>query len=219
MLYTLPVPRYFYRWLIVAALVLPLPLLAAEAKKCTPFIDTRIRLVNMEKVRDAWLGWQNAERKTLGLKPLVINPHLNRTALLWSQNAATQKSITHKRTAAAGYYDYSAIETWFAEKGLEFENDNRITYSENIGYGPYSCKKGDCTSKLTEAVRKTFDFYMQEKDKKDRPHYNSIIRPEFTQVGIGIALKDNTYYLTVHYATSINNDPLPLCRTRLRLGS
>ncbi len=174
----------------------------------------RIRRADIQKVRETWLAWQNNQRKALGLKPFSYNPQLNRTALLWSADAAEKVAITHKRIKNAAYYDYPAITTWFADRGLEFTNVNRSTYSESIGYGPYTCKTDDCTSKLTDAIRSTFDFYMSEKGKKSSPHYNAIVRPEFTQIGMGIALKNGTYYITTHYATSLANEPPPLCRTR-----
>ncbi len=191
--------------------------LADAAKDCVPFLDARIRRVDMHRVRDAWLQWQNAERKAQGLKPLVYNPQLNRTATLWSIDAAKNKAITHKRSTSAGYYEYGTIEAWFADLGLTFTNANRSTFSESIGYGSYACKAGDCTTKLTDAIRTTFDFYMREKGKPSSPHYNAIVRPEFTQVGMGLALRDGTYYITTHYSTELVDDPLPLCRMRNRL--
>ncbi len=201
---------------VACCVLLPGAVSAADSKPlhCVPYADTRIRRVDIQKVRDTWVGWQNAERKKLGLKPLTENPQLNRSAALWSQHAALQGSISHKRKPGAAYYDYGAIEKWFLDLGLQFKNVNRSTFSESIGYGPYSCSTGDCTSKMIAALKTTFDFYMREKGKKNSPHYNAIVRGEFANVGVGIALKDGTYYLTTHYATSISPEPEPLCRMR-----
>ena len=80
-----------------------------------------------------------------------------------------------------------------------------VTYSENIGYGPFNCSESDCTDELIANIRSTFDFYMSEKDQSYRPHYNSVMNAYFKEIGLGITIDEsqNRYYLTVHYGTEL----------------
>jgi hypothetical protein len=169
--------------------------------------------VDIRQVQDTWLAWTNRVRKRLKLEPYILDPHLSATAMNWSTYAATRGTINHKRTLQSPYYDYRGIEQWFRDKGLTFENRDGITFSESIGWGVYTCKKQDCTEELSSAIRSTFDFFMAERAKAYRPHYNCLTNPRFTKVGIGIAesRQQGRYYLTVHYATDFTPAPLPLC--------
>ena len=102
---------------------------------------------------------------------------------------------------------------WFDALGLDFENDHRVTFTENIGWGVYSCTKKDCTQDMIKAVRSTFDIYMAEKGEASSAHYNSIMNKYFNEVGIGIALRPDLkkYFLTIHYATKITSALPPVC--------
>jgi uncharacterized protein YkwD len=159
--------------------------------------------VDMQQVRTAWLKLFNDERATLGRHELTYDSRLDATALEWSQFMADENEVTHKRPGQTEYYDYNLIKNWFSDRGLNFANVNRVTFSENIGMGVYSCNADDCTQALIESINSTFDFYMGEKNKEYQPHYNSMTNQYFNTIGLGIHVKDNRYYLTVHYATEI----------------
>jgi uncharacterized protein YkwD len=122
--------------------------------------------------------------------------------------------MDHKRYAGSPYYDYAAIEKWFARWGITFKNINHATFTENIGWGVYKCRAKDCTSTMIRAIRTTFDYYLSEKGKKDSAHYRSIMNPNFRIAGVGIAVNQaqGRYYLTVHYATGFTEEPSSLCK-------
>lgn len=173
------------------------------AADCTTIKTQVPPRVDMQIVRDTWLGWVNDARKEKGLAPYTLDDTLNHTAGNWAFYSAKRGSIDHKRAIGAPYYDYKAIEKWFDHFGVTFTNIAGKTFTENIGWGVYKCK-GDCTTSLTKSIRSTFDFYMGEKQKQDRPHYNSIMNPQFTKIGIGIAVdRRGKYFIAVHYGTQV----------------
>lgn len=183
------------------------------AAKCEWFTDDQIPRVDIQEVRRVWAKWINDARAGLNLAPYTQNKELNHSATLWSLRAKKSGTISHKRTGQTAYYDYGMIGDWFADLDLDFANVKSATFTENIGWGVYKCKKDDCTQDLINAVRSTFDFYMSEKGKASSSHYNSIMKPEFRLIGMGIAVDaaSGKYYITTHYGTSITSDPAPIC--------
>ena len=163
----------------------------------------QIENVDIIKVRNTWIGWYNDVRNELWLTDYEYDSRLDRTALEWSNTAKEQWFISHKRNPNDSYYDYWKIDAWFQERWIVAKNINRITHTENIGYGTYSCKKSDCTDTLINSIRSTFNFFMSEKGKQYDAHYKSIIKKEFQYIGLWIRIdpKVNRYYLTVHYIT------------------
>lgn len=169
--------------------------------------------VDMARVRDAWFGWYNDYRSSLGLPPYAHDQTLESTARNWSYYSVKRGTIDHKRAWQAAYYDYAAIEQWFADLGVTFTNVRGKTFTENIGWGPYACTEVDCTDELIAAIRSTFDFFLSEKGKGYSPHYNAIVSDAFTTMGLGIAIDPamRKYYLTAHFAAEIEDRPFP-CR-------
>lgn len=163
--------------------------------------------VDLAKVRATWLDWENKERSANGLAAYTYNEDLFRTATIWAETSKQKGYIDHKRPGQTAYYDYKIIEAWFKKLGLEFKNIHSKTFTESIAWEYYSCSEADCTDKLTTAIRKGFNFFMSEKGKSYSPHYDAIINPEFTQIGLGIIIDKATgkYYLTVHYGTEISS--------------
>lgn len=159
--------------------------------------------VDMAKVRGAWLSWNNDLRAEYNLDPYTYDTRLDVTALEWSQISADRGYIDHKRNPGDSYYNYPIINQWFLDRGLDFKNVYRVTHTENIWRGPYRCTQSDCTQKLIDAIRSTFDFYLSEKNRKYKPHRNSLINKYFKIIGLGIVVQDGKYYLTVHYGTEI----------------
>ena len=199
------------RRIFLALLAVPL-CAAAPASACFEVRSTPPPHVNMDRVRQTWLTWNNRLRRRLQLEPYVLEDHLNSTAANWSTYAVQRGTIDHKRSADAAYYDYGAIESWFAQKGLTFANVDGKTFTENIGWGTYQCTSSDCTTQLIDSIRSTFAFFLSERGKEYRPHYNSIVNPAFRKIGLGIAVSpQGRYYLTVHYATAITSNPAPVC--------
>ncbi len=188
--------------------------LSQAQDSCTQVNVQTISHVDMTAVRNAWLGWYNDYRATQGLSPYTLDTSLDTTAGNWSLFAAKRGTISHKRTWKAAYYDYDAIEQWFAAKGLTFKNVSSRTFTENIGWGIYDCDSADCTQEMIDSIRTTFDFFMSEKGKANSSHYNTIVSPQFTKMGVGIAVDPATsrYYLTAHFATDFSSSPPAFCQ-------
>lgn len=181
--------------------------------QCSAFEEGRIDKVDMQEVQRVWLGWVNDARAQEGLPPYRMDRQLIRTAWLWSDRARSLGTINHKRDGQSAYYDYKMVGNWFSSLGLDFKNVKGSTYTENIGWGMYRCKKDDCTGDMINAIRSTFDFFMSEKGKASAPHYNSIVNPSYASIGMGVTVDGSgKYYLTVHYGTQITSDPDPICR-------
>ncbi len=183
------------------------------AMKCDGFTDENIPQVDLAEVRRVWLSWINDARADQELSAYQYESQLNRTATTWSREAKERGSITHKRPGQTAYYDYTLMAKWFENLGLEFKNVKGMTFTENIGWGYYKCGGADdCTQALIDGVRSTFDMYMAEKPKSYRPHYNSIMNPEFKLIGMGVAVDNGKYYVTTHYGTEITSQPPPVCQ-------
>ncbi|MFA6039102.1 MAG: CAP domain-containing protein [Candidatus Peribacteraceae bacterium] len=192
---------------LLALAFLSVPAAHAGSGGCAYDDVSSVPRVKMRRVENAWLGWNNRLRRRLDLAPYTLNDALHRTALEWSVLSSEKGSMDHKRTPDAPYYDYKAIEQWFADRGVTFANVNRTTFTENIGWGTYRCTTDDCTSSMIRSIRSTFRFYLAERNKASKPHYNSIVNPYFTQIGLGIIVnpEEGRYYLTVHYGTTVTS--------------
>lgn len=182
-------------------------------RSCSELEENIPENIDINLVREAWLSWYNAERTANGLSPYTYNSQLHRTGVIWSEEAKRRGYIDHKRAGQSAYYDYNIITNWFKGLGLVFQNINRITYTESIAWNSYSCDKEDCTQDFINRMRPSFDFFMSEKGMAYRPHYNAIVNPTFTEMGLGIAIDESKgkYYLTSHFGTHIISDPDPIC--------
>ncbi len=178
---------------------------------CNRIGDDMPDSVDMQRVRAAWLALLNSARTADGLHAYTLNDQLNRTATDWAKYMRDRGYIDHKRPGITEYYNYASITEWFKERGLEFQNVYRVTYSENIGGGSLSCSQSDCTDEVIRAMRPTFDMYMAEKDKTYQPHYSSVMNKYFNEIGVGVALSGSKMYITTHYGTKITSDPKPIC--------
>lgn len=168
--------------------------------------------IDMNFVRATWLGWYNSARADLGLHAYTYNNYLNYSATTWSEYSLVVGVMSHKRPGQTAYYDYNMITQWFADLGITFKNVYRVTYSENIGRGYFSCNKTDCTQDFINAIRPTFDFYMAEKGKDYTAHYDSVMNAYFYEIGIGFAVDSSgNLYTTVHYGTELTSHPEGVC--------
>lgn len=183
-----------------------------ESSPCQDMGEDLPSNINMDSVRQTWLDWYNEERAALGLHDYALDDQLNMTATAWSKVSRDRGYIDHKRPGQTSYYDFYMILDWFKDLGVEFENS---MFSENIAGEMYYCDAGevDCTQEMTDAVEKGFNFFMSEKGGSYTAHYDSIISPNYNIIGLGVAVDDaaNKFYLTVHYAKAISNDPVRIC--------
>lgn len=160
--------------------------------------------VDMSRVRSTWIGWYNNVRQWEWLGLYSYDERLNNTAYDWNIELAKWKwQNHHTRTPWDGYYNFAVIDQWFISRGIDPIVINRSKHTENVGYGSYSCNSGDCTDSLIQSIRSTFNFFMSEKWKSYDAHYQSIVQPNFTKIGLSVIVvpEENRYYLTVHYIT------------------
>lgn len=68
-----------------------------QQKKYTPPTHSNVENVDMNRVRNAWLGWNNGLRSSMGLHPFQLRNELNKTALEWSNFSKNRGYITHGR--------------------------------------------------------------------------------------------------------------------------
>ena len=161
---------------------------------------------DIEKVKKAWLDWHNNVRKQMWLHPYIYDERLDKTAKLWSETMMKNNNISHKRHIWDSYYDYWKIADWFKQNGVVCKNIHRATFSESIAYYGGYCNNQDCTDALLKWAKSAFTFYMNEKDKKWRPHYNGIVHKLFKYMWFGVAIKKiwkdkYKFYYTTHYCT------------------
>jgi len=198
--------------LIVLSFLLVPSALAANTS-CLNVKMSPVPNVDMDRVRKTWLTWNNRLRTRQKLPLYRLNDYLNQTASNWSTYALQRGFIDHKRTPGSSYYDYAGIERWFGQKGLQFANVHKVTFTENIGWGPYRCTSGDCTQALIRAMRSTYSMYVAERTKKSKAHYNSMMNAEFKEIGVGMTVDPvaKRYYLTVHYGTKVTVSDRSAC--------
>lgn len=192
------------------------PARGAEAlltARCDWVEEEQLPGVDIQEVRRVWLSWVNALRARQNLPAYRYHRTLNKSARRWSAEAKATGAITHKRPGQTAYYDFGMLTDWFASMDLSFHLHNGSLHTENIGWGMYRCAGGDCTEDMIDAIRTTFDFYVAEEGKSYRPHWNSMVNPDFTIAGLGISVEEGSgkYYLTAHYGTEIASNPAPVC--------
>lgn len=167
--------------------------------------------IDTERVLKTWISWQNKVRKESWIQDYTYNSILNNSALKWSQISKKRWHIDHKRNTWDEYYNYKKIGNWMQWQWVICKNISKKTFSESLWYGIFSCDDEDCTDKLVDSLKWTFNFYMSEKGKKYTPHYSAIVSPYFSTIGTGIELTKTgkttyKYYLTTHYCTELINN-------------
>lgn len=166
--------------------------------------------INMDVIRRTWLEWYNVERRALDLHEYTLNDQLNRTAIAWSEISEDRGYMDHKREGQTEYYDSQIIRDWLTNLGIEIESS---LFVENIAWGMFNCNQADCTDQLLDSIEYSFNFFMDEKGTDYTAHYDSVVSPYYNIIGLGIAVDEvaNKYYLTVHYAKAISNNPMRIC--------
>lgn len=164
--------------------------------------------IDKEEIKLTWLDWLNTERKLVWRDPYVYNPQLEKTALAWSEFSKDKWVIDHKVSPWDSYYDYSKKSAWMKQHGVVCKNTSGFTFTESIAWEVMRCTDWECTQEFKNAMKKWFDFFMSEKWKSYKPHYDAIINKQFTMLWLGIALQKTgngryKYYLTNHYCTQV----------------
>lgn len=187
-----------------------------SALECKAIGDDTGPGYDMDRIRAVWIGWMNEVRAEAGLSTYAQSRQLDRTATAWAQAMRDRGEITHRRNATDAYYDHTSIGKWLASEGITVQPSGNASYAETIGWSTVACKEADCTDEMFAPLRAIFDLYLGEKGQQPgtfaRSHYESIVHPSFSQVGLGIALTGNKVYATTHYVTSIASSPAPICK-------
>ncbi|MBU0727651.1 S-layer homology domain-containing protein [Patescibacteria group bacterium] len=169
--------------------------------------------IDLDEVRDTWLGWYNNARASEGMHNYTYNGYLDYSAAVWSEYSLGVGEMSHTRPGQTDYYDYSIITDWFSDLGLTFANNSGVTYSENIGLATYRCSDTECTQEFIDAIEPIFNAYMAEKGTTYTAHYDSVMNPYFNIIGLGFAIDSSNewVYLTVHYGTKLESNPTGTC--------
>ena len=158
--------------------------------------------IDFVKVKNTWIDWHNTERKSLWLKIYTWSANLDKTAQRRANYLLSLNRSTHKRLTSDYYYNYTSIQNRFNNLGVYFVGPS-TNFSESIWWWYFKCKKADCTESLINSIKSTFNFFMSEKWKKSRPHYNGIVMKNFNLIWLWIAVGSWKYYLVTHYGTKL----------------
>lgn len=164
--------------------------------------------IEIESVKASWLSWVNEERDLVWVSPYSYHKALEKTALKWSTLSKDKGYIDHKVSVWDSYYNYTKKAKWMKDNGIVCKNLYGVTFTESIGWGMFSCHDDNCTQELTNGIQSSFDFFMSEKWKSYKPHYEAIAGKYFTIMGLGIEIEKigtnrYKYYLTNHYCTEL----------------
>jgi len=176
--------------------------------------------LDINKLRNSWLSWQNEVRVNMWLPIYSYDSRLNDTAYEWSIISKNKWLMDHKRSPNDSFYDYKKIESWLKDRWVECKIKERATASESIWTFWYYCNSWDCTQAAKTSLRKIFDMYMSEKwkSRSDNPHYRAITSTAFSKIGLGLGVKEDKeftkdypwyryydFYVTTHYCTEFKN--------------
>lgn len=163
--------------------------------------------VDMNEVRNTWLGWHNEARANRGIIPLSLNTGLNYSSSLWAKSNKDSSNLTHDRPGGQSLTD------WFADVGIEFENKTGTIYGENLGLRTFRCSDSDCTDEALDSARFIFDQFMAEEGTSFTGHYDNIVQTDFVDIGLGIAIdsSEEIMYLATQYSFGVDSYPTNIC--------
>jgi len=176
--------------------------------KYTPTTDFKEFKIDIGEVRNYRLTLNNTERNSLWRENYKYSEKLIDSAQEWSDFSLSKWELTHKRNSSDSYYDYWKINSRFADREIVCKNVNWITHTESIWRWYYKCSDDNCTEKLKNSLNDVFSMYLKEKNQSSRPHYDWIVRSEFQNIWVWIAIKqksDNNFefYITTHMCTEL----------------
>lgn len=162
---------------------------------------SKIENVNIDIVKQERTKRHNQEREKYWLSWYVLDNNLNKTAKTRSDKLTKLWKSTHQRSTKDGYYNYWNIKLRFENLWVNFEDINGTLFTESIWRWYYKCSKLDCTQDLIKSIKSTFKFFMSEKNRNRKPHYNWIIMKNFSNIWVWISVdkKTNRYFLVTHY--------------------
>jgi hypothetical protein len=109
-----------------------------------------------------WIDKHNAVRQN----SLQAHPKLMQTAQLRADHLSQNNIKTNAHRRNTGNYNYSEMENRFYNQGIVFENRNRITFSESIGYGSIRCQSDNCDDILINNTEKSRNFFYNSEMKR-----------------------------------------------------
>lgn len=162
---------------------------------------TNVTNINQETIQNQRLELHNQERSILGLNSFIINENLNNTAQKRANYLAKINNSTHKRKVSDWYYNYDSIKSWFQENWVSFAKEENwiASFSENIARQTFKCTQNDCTDYFLWQINKAFQFFMDEKYKSYKAHYNAIASPYFQEIWFWYAKVWNRFFIVTHY--------------------
>ncbi|MBN2307218.1 S-layer homology domain-containing protein [Candidatus Peregrinibacteria bacterium] len=164
--------------------------------------------IDMNQVRAEWLLWHNQARKDRGVGTLSQNEGLNYSSALWASSNESIKTLTHDRPGG------QSMDDWFDNIGIVFADKNGVVYGENLGLRTFRCSEYNCTDEALASARFIFDQFMAEEGTNFTGHYDNIVQPDFTDLGLGMAIDSSgeVMYLTAQYSFGLARYPGNLCQ-------
>ena len=161
--------------------------------------------IDQSLVRAARQSRINTLRAWRSLASIEFDPRLHLTAQDRSEAMNNKWTADHKRFSTSAYYDYRQLVDRFGEYWIEFENVQRATFTENVGYATMRCDQGDCTDDAIESLRYVYEYFRSEEWQAYDAHRRTMIHPLFTVMGVGISVDEQLgrIYITIHYGTDI----------------
>jgi uncharacterized protein YkwD len=161
---------------IVVALSMPYMMAASQKAATSPLDGVRTHLVDQI----------NAHRRAYGLAPLVLDPLAERAAQLQAQYMELNGVMRHQDSDGQ-----SPMQRYVGLGG------HATMYGENVAYD------GDddaAASGVWEAVSKLDEMMMEERPPSDG-HRENILSPDYTGIGIGLAVGSNGIYIAEDFVT------------------
>jgi uncharacterized protein YkwD len=160
--------------------------------------------IDPQKIRDTRLQRHNEERRNLWLHEFTYDLQLEQTATNRAQYLAKIDKSTHSRLSTDWYYNYNSIKSRFENFWITFPREKNwlANFHENIALRRnYSCNKTDCTDYTIKRIKDWFNFFMAEKYKDYKAHYDAIIASHTKKMWVGIAISSsNKIFIVTHYS-------------------
>ncbi len=158
-------------------------------------------VMSIDEINKYWQGKINALRKAKGLRELVIDRRLIRTATEWSKYLGQCNQATHSRP------DGKSAQQWIASRDVRFTkrgSDNgwkNNYFAENLGLKLYVRPTVSDIQAAMDAILKNY-----LKEGPGGSHYRSVYHPDWNSFGAGLMpVKNNkgTYslYFVFHYGS------------------
>jgi len=163
----------------------------------------RPSFISDKEINEYWQGKVNALRKIKGVREVVVNESLVRTATKWSDYLGQIDSATHVRP------DGKSMHQWIDGQSIEFTKRNSANgwknnyFSENLGYRLGVKPNADSVKAALDSVLQSF-----LREGVSGVHYKTVYYPDWNSVGVGwLPIKDSkgnyTIYFVFHYGSLV----------------